>query len=54
MQRDDMVHFFVKIFVHNQQVMFFCEKYFLGIEISGEPPNFAPNYKKTNFDQILQ
>ena len=34
-----MVRFFVKIFFHIQQVIYFCEKYFLGVEISGEPPN---------------
>ena len=31
--------FFVKKFFNRQEVMFFCKKYFLGVEISGGPRN---------------
>ena len=47
--------FFVKIFFsHSTSDFTFCEKYFFGCRNFWGTSKFAPNYKKPNFDQILQ
>ena len=48
MQRDDMVRFSVKNCFHRQKVMYFYEKYFLGVEISVGPPNLPQIEKIQN------
>ena len=47
---DDMVRFSVKNCFHKQKVMYFHEKYFLGLEISVGPPNLPPNWENPKCD----